>query len=1443
MSTHANSRSYFSTRSVRQSSSRGVAAPPVQPNQFPRQRLNLRFFVCLIVAGCLLTVLWYGVNRWQVRRQAANLLQQADLAESQQRLDRASRYVGLYVGLVPGDIDARARYGLLLERLADSPQGREGALTVFEQVLIRDPQRSDIRRRVARFTVELGRFDDAVHHLTVLSTQLPNDGEVQELFGRAYEGRGEYGKAASCYQKAIDSAPQRAEPYLRLALLQRDRLGRTAQVEATLDKLIKANGQSYQAYLARARYRLEGTADTEALEAARLDMEQALRLAPDEPEVLIRAAALAARLPNGFEQGRKHIRRALERHPQFVPGYEALAQIELSAGRLDEAIAIFRGGLEKNAEQPELSWNLANLLIQRGRLDEAEEMLGRLEKLAISRPRRDYLRAALKMQRGDWVTARNELEAVRPLVTDSKPLTSQCDLLLADCCERAGEHEMAILICRRALSLDAQQFGARLRLVKALQHLGRIEEALGECQRMMADAAAPPAGWLLLAQLMVSQNLRLPLDQQQWKEIDSVLDRAAQAAADSVEVTFLKAETLLARQDRQAAHQTLERARAKQPHQEGLWLASVDLALRDGKPELAKRILQDAEKKLGDGAGLRLIRLRVLLGSGDATKALTVLETGLDKFADQDRSRVLSALAEANLQAGRIADARRLWAEVARLRPRDLDAKLRCFDLALEDNDESGMNETLAAIRSLEGEGGTLGRFDEARRLIWRASHGDKGGLTAARAELDAVSKRRPGWSRISLCLGQVWDLEGHQERALDHYLRAIELGERHIELIRRVVRLLYDRGRFTEAETVLQRLPERTPIIGAMRRLVTAVSLQSGNYKRALELARQTIQSGSRDHRDYIWLGQILWAASQRAEVSSEQRHAEEVEAEKAFSQAVELSGKSPEAWVALVQYLVRTRQTGKAEAQIAKAQSQLPREKASLALAQCYATVNKLDKARELFSALLQERPNDASVLQIAADFYLRTNELSAAERCLRRIITSVKNDRLLVAKVRSLLAVVLAAQGGDEQAKEAMTLIAKSEESEQEADSGSATMERERAQAVVLAMRPERSEQCKAIDILERLSSRQTFSSEDRFLLVQLYDRVGNSAKARERMLPLLKLGNARYLAYHILSLLRQGQTMEAEAWMADLEKLDPSSLHTVFLKARLLKAEGRVAEAAKLLKRRAEGEEDPPTLRSVAALMDEIGCGNEAIALYRRYAEQVKASEAILPLAQCLGRQNQLEEALELCDRAWKTCPPRLVAAVSVDILQSGRPDAAQMDRVERRLNDAIEKDGSGELLLFLGSLQELRGCYQEAEALYRKTLQHNPNNPVALNNLAWIVALRDGKGEEALVEVNRAIEVLGPIPELLDTRAVALLATGQTELALADLQTALDRTNLDPKVRFSISIHLALANQLAGNTVKAKKVWRDGHAQGGRIEALHGLERGRYEKLLQELGQP
>ena len=77
--------------------------------------------------------------------------------------------------------------------------------------------------------------------------------------------------------------------------------------------------------------------------------------------------------------------------------------------------------------------------------------------------------------------------------------------------------------------------------------------------------------------------------------------------------------------------------------------------------------------------------------------------------------------------------------------------------------------------------------------------------------------------------------------------------------------------------------------------------------------------------------------------------------------------------------------------------------------------------------------------------------------------------------------------------------------------------------------------------------------------------------------------------------------------------------------------------------------------------------------------------------------------------------------------------------------------------------------QLTGENAEAVTVYREVLRREPDNVLALNNLAWTLSLdrRDeAKVRESLTYIQRAIDLAGPLDELLDTRARILFESGQ-----------------------------------------------------------------------------
>ena len=118
---------------------------------------------------------------------------------------------------------------------------------------------------------------------------------------------------------------------------------------------------------------------------------------------------------------------------------------------------------------------------------------------------------------------------------------------------------------------------------------------------------------------------------------------------------------------------------------------------------------------------------------------------------------------------------------------------------------------------------------------------------------------------------------------------------------------------------------------------------------------------------------------------------------------------------------------------------------------------------------------------------------------------------------------------------------------------------------------------------------------------------------------------------------------------------------------------------------------------------------------------------------------------------------------------------------QRERVGRILQAAIQRFGRlDSLLMPMADLCFRRGRLGDAEEIYRELLQKTKGNARAgaMNNLAVLLAQQGVKLDEALQLVNQAMDILGPIGALLDSRASVYLAMGDTDKALADLTRAL-----------------------------------------------------------------
>lgn len=451
------------------------------------RRLNRRLLAWSAATTLALAGTCVGLHLVQSERIEQALFWQANEAERHGRTDQAVRLFRRYLQFSPADDAARARLGCILADRGPkaSRRSREEALFLLEAVLLREPQRHDLRWIVIRLAGELHRPELALDHLHALNRALPADGETDLALGRWHESQARYPEAAEWYRRAVRHAPNLVEAYARLADVLRRHLEPTGrEADQVMDELVSVNGGSFQAYLARWQYRRESGREEEAA----ADLARAAELAPDAIGVLL-ATAEVNQARGRLDQARERLEKGQRLFPTDERVSRARAHLEVAAGRRGEAIARLREALPNaNPEvHAEVSWSLANLLIDENRIDEAETLIAGLPSSRFSATALDYLHGRLLMARERWAEAAERLERARPLDAQAYCV----DLFLGYCYQRLNQPEREFSAYQRVTQRSPSSVAAWLGLAHAAGALGRHEEAQRHHRHAMTLRSPP----------------------------------------------------------------------------------------------------------------------------------------------------------------------------------------------------------------------------------------------------------------------------------------------------------------------------------------------------------------------------------------------------------------------------------------------------------------------------------------------------------------------------------------------------------------------------------------------------------------------------------------------------------------------------------------------------------------------------------------------------------------------------------------------------------------------------------------------------------------------------------------------------------------------------------------------------------------------------------------
>ncbi|MCH8819129.1 MAG: hypothetical protein IIB03_02275, partial [Acidobacteria bacterium] len=281
---------------------------------------------------------------------------------------------------------------------------------------------------------------------------------------------------------------------------------------------------------------------------------------------------------------------------------------------------------------------------------------------------------------------------------------------------------------------------------------------------------------------------------------------------------------------------------------------------------------------------------------------------------------------------------------------------------------------------------------------------------------------------------------------------------------------------------------------------------------------------------------------------------------------------------------------------------------------------------------------KPDEIGLRINVIDFYTRAKEIQKANEHLDRILAS-KSDvsetvRAWANRRRSL---ITAAGGTYSDTVDALKLLSFKGKKKNEVATSDL-----RTKAAILSKRPFKQDRLELVRVLEEIATRQKLTSADQLQLAQLYESTGDWTKSRETMRSLLndEPSNPVLLALYVRALLRhqdagESALSEAESLVDRLETIETDTFRTKTTQARLLAAQNRGSEAAKLLKDFVEGRLVAPVEQTLRDLLESEKAEESLAAIEKLFEDtEDQGISDVLTQVRELLQQNKRKEAIDI-----------------------------------------------------------------------------------------------------------------------------------------------------------------------------------------------------------------
>lgn len=527
----------------------------------------------------------------------------------------------------------------------------------------------------------------------------------------------------------------------------------------------------------------------------------------------------------------------------FIEGHILKASLFGVQGKSqEEVLQVLKHAIEINPKRTESYLSLARYFIKINLTDKAEEAI----KTAISEGENKSL-AHLEYGRFLSYAERDQESETEFLKSiEIAPENIEAREAIAEFYAGTRQLEKAENAYKDLIKIQAGSAESRIALADFYARTGREDDAINTFKAILTDAPETARSHYRLAEIYLDRK-QLDLVKAEIEQLLAVNDTDAEAL-------MLRARVHLQESNADAAIKDLEEVLKKQPSQRDALFYMAQARLAAGQTDQARAFIGDLERYHPNFLKTKLLKIQLSFANGNAEDALhqsneliqavntafpTLDTTALD--LEDLRVRAITSRGLANLELGKVAEAKTDLQDVVKMSPKSSAALVNLAKVSIAEKDLTGAlnlydkatNLDGGNFDALSGSVGILtrqGSFDEARQKIARAIE-----QNAGKADVLAA---------LHYLNSDIFKAQKDSASAETELKRAIELDADYLPAYSAYAAMLIERNQAAAAieqyKTIVEKKPSASVyvLLGILEEARNDFSEAEKNYRKSLEIA-----------------------------------------------------------------------------------------------------------------------------------------------------------------------------------------------------------------------------------------------------------------------------------------------------------------------------------------------------------------------------------------------------------------------------------------------------------------------------------------------------------------------------------------------------------------------------------------------------------------------------